>query len=168
MKYVIWWTLIAAFVFSIFDTAVLSHIDVLIMRPDLILLLVLYIAVTNGSVPGVIAGFFSGLFFDFLSLAPFGLHSFIFTCVGFLYGIIYKKYNIRTVFFPCLFGGTATILKAVLIFLLRFLFGEIIQVYSMFSFLFWIEVLINMFCTPLMFLLLRLFPTAFEIGEYKQ
>ncbi|MGP1593782.1 MAG: rod shape-determining protein MreD [Treponema sp.] len=168
MKHVIWWTLIAAFLFSVFDTAVLSHIDALIMRPDLILLLVLYSAVTNGSIPGMITGFFSGLLFDFLSLAPFGLHSCIFTCVGFLYGYVYKKYNIRTIFFPCLFGITATVLKAAVIFCLRFLFGEIIHVYSIVSFSFWFEAILNTLCAPLMFLLLRLFPSAFEIGEYKQ
>ena len=168
MKYVVLWTLIAAFVFSVFDAAVLSHIEALIVRPDIILLLVVYSAASNGSVVGVTAGFFAGMFFDFLSLAPLGLHAFIFTCAGFLYGLAHKKYNIRPLFFPCVFAGSASVLKALLIFLLRFLFGEIIHVYSMVSFLFWLEVVLNMLCAPFIFWLLRLFPHAFEIGAYTE
>lgn len=167
MKNVILWTTFTAFLLGVFETAILSHIDFLPMLPDLVLILVVYIALYNGTAAGVIAGFLTGLIFDFLSLAPFGLHSFIFTLLGFLYGILYGKYNIRRLFFPLILGFSATILKAICLFFLRFLFGQTIQVYDMLSFPFWFETAFNACCAPLFFALFSLFPAAFETQEIR-
>lgn len=165
MKRIVLWTVAAAFLLGVFETAILSHIQLLPALPDLILILVVYIALYNGTVAGITAGFFSGLIFDFLSLAPFGLHSFILTLLGFLYGHLYRKYNIRRFLFPFLLGLAATLLKAALVFVLRFLFGQGIQVYDILSLPFWFEAAVNALCAPLLFALLGLFPTAFEIRE---
>lgn len=165
MKHVLPWTVVTAFVIGIFETAILSHIQFLPALPDLMLVLVVYIALYNGSLVGVTAGFFSGLIFDFLSLAPFGLHSFIFTLLGFLCGLLYRRYNVRRFFFPLVLGLSATLLKAVLLFALRFLFGRGIQVYDALSLMFWFEVAANAFCAPLFFALFGLFPAAFSVQE---
>ena len=79
MRKVILWTVAAAFLLGVFGTAILSHIQLLPALPGLILILVVYIALYNGTAAGITAGFFSGLIFAFLSLAPMGLHSFVFT-----------------------------------------------------------------------------------------
>lgn len=165
MKHVILWATAAAFVLGVFETAILSHMPFLPVLPDLILILVIYIALYNGTVAGLTTGFFSGLVFDFLSLAPLGLHSFVFTVLGFLYGTLYRRYNIRRFFFPFLFVLFATLLKALLLFVLRFLFGQSIQVYDLFSLTFCFEVAANAFCAPLFFMLFGLFPAAFEVQE---
>ena len=157
MRKLILWAIAAAFLLGVFETAILSHIQLLPALPDLILILVVYIALYNGTVAGVTAGFFSGLIFDFLSLAPMGLHSFVFTVFGFLYGMLYGKYNVRRFFFPFMLGLSATFLKM--------LFGQSIQVYSLFAVSFWIEVAENALCAPLLFMLFGLFPNAFEIRE---
>ena len=112
MRKVILWTVAVAFLLGVFGTAILSHIQLLPALPDLILILVVYIALYNGTAAGITAGFFSGLIFDFLSLAPMGLHSFVFTVLGFLYGMLYGKYNVRRFFFPLILGLSATFLKA--------------------------------------------------------
>ena len=155
MKNLTIWAVIAAFLLGVFETAVLSHIALLPVLPDLVLLLVLYI----------VTGFFTGLVFDFLSVAPFGLHAFVFTVLGFLYGLLCGKYNIRRVFFPCLLAFTGTAGKAVLFFVLRFLFGAVIHVYTLFSLSFLFEIVFNMLCAPALFALLGLFPAVFERGE---
>lgn len=165
MKNLTIWTVIAAFLLGVFETAVLSHIALLPVLPDLVLLLVLYIALHNGTSAGVVTGFFTGLVFDFLSIAPFGLHAFVFTVLGFLYGLLCGKYNIRRVFFPCLLAFTGTAGKAVLFFVLRFLFGAVIHVYTLFSLSFLFEIVFNMLCAPALFALLGLFPAVFERGE---
>ena len=133
MRKVMLWTAAAAFLLGVFETAILSHIRLLPALPDLILILVVYIALHNGTVAGVTAGFFSGLIFDFLSLAPMGLHSFVFTVLGFLSGILYRKYNVRRFFFPFILGLSATFLKAGILFILNVLFGQRIQVYKLFA-----------------------------------
>ena len=165
MRKVILWAVAAAFLFGIFETAVLSHIRFLPVLPDLILILVVYIALHNGTVAGITAGFCSGLIFDFLSLAPIGLHSFVFTALGFLYGILYGKYNVRRFFFPLILGLSATFLKAGILLILHILFGQSIQVYDLLATSFWIEAAENALCAPLLFMLLGLFPDAFEIRE---
>ena len=131
MRKVILWTVAAAFLLGVFGTAILSHIQLLPALPDLILILVVYIALYNGTAAGITAGFFSGLIFDFLSLAPMGLHSFVFTVLGFLYGMLYGKYNVRRFFFPLILGLSATFLKAGILLVLRVLFGQSIQVYTL-------------------------------------
>ena len=94
-----------------------------------------------------------------------GLHSFVFTVLGFLYGMLYGKYNVRRFFFPFMLGLSATFLKMGVLFLLKLLFGQSIQVYSLFAVSFWIEVAENALCAPLLFMLFGLFPNAFEIRE---
>ena len=165
MRKVILWAVVAAFLLGVFETAILSHIRFLPALPDLILILVVYIALHNGTVAGITAGFFSGLIFDFLSLAPMGLHSFVFTALGFLYGILYRKYNVRRFFFPLILGLSATFLKAGILLVLHVLFGQGIQVYNLLAVSFWIEVVENALCAPLLFMLLGVFPNAFEIRE---
>lgn len=165
MKHVILWTAAAAFMLGVFETAILSHFHILPALPDLILILVVYIALYNGTVAGVTAGFFSGLIFDFLSLAPLGLHAFMFTVIGFIYGILYRKYNVRRLIFLLVLALSATFLKALLLFVLRFLFGQSIQVYSMTALPFWFEAAANTLVGPLFFVLFGLFPSAFEVQE---
>ncbi|MEL3906332.1 MAG: rod shape-determining protein MreD [Treponema sp.] len=167
MKNLILGTALTAFLLGVFETAVLSHIRFLPMLPDMVLILVIYIALYNGTAAGAVTGFSAGLIFDFLSLAPFGLHSFIFTLLGFLYGLLCGKYHIRRFFFPLILGFSATILKALCLFLLRFLFGQAIQVYDILSFVFWFETVFNACCTPLLFGLFGLFPAAFQTQEIR-
>lgn len=165
MKRIILWTVAAAFLLGVFETAILSHIRFLPALPDLILILVVCIALHNGTVAGIIAGFLAGLIFDFLSLAPLGLHSFVFTVLGFLYGMLYRKYNIRRFFFPFILGLSASFLKAGILFILNMLFGPSIQVYNILAVPFWAEATENALCAPFLFAVIGLFPNAFERGE---
>jgi len=48
---------------------------------------------------------------------------------------------------------------------LHVLFGQGIQVYNLLAVSFWIEVVENALCAPLLFMLLGVFPNAFEIRE---
>ncbi len=162
MKRVIFWTVPAAFLLAIFQTAVLSHIRFFQALPDFILLLVIYAAFSGGTIEGVISGFLAGLLFDFLSLSPFGLHAFIFTALGFVYGLFHEKYNVRVVIFLCAFGFLGTVLKAVLFILLHFLFGSVVHVYDFHSGIFWFETGLNTLLAPLFFFLCRLFHSGIQ------
>ncbi len=160
MKRSIVWILPVAFLIGIFQTAVLSHIHFLPALPDLILLLVVYVAFTYGTVAGVCSGFCAGLLFDFLSMSPFGLHSFIFTALGFIYGLLYGKYNVQAPLFSYVFGFTGTLLKAFLLLLLYFLFGKIIHVYDFHAGVFWFEAGFNTILAPLFFFVCNLFHSS--------
>lgn len=166
MKRVILWTSLAAFFIGLLQTAVFSHISFFPMLPDFILLLILYTAVSNGSTAGLICGFICGLFLDFLSAAPIGLHSFIFTLLGFTAGKIYGLYNLNKIVLPCLLGILGFLFNAFLLFVLRFIFGQNIHTYTIFSTDFLIRLAVNAAFTPVLFLFFNLFPSIFKIKEY--
>ena len=70
-----WITIICILlVAALLETALLSNIIFLPAVPDLLLLIVLYLSVYNGSLTGETAGFVSGLMLDFLTAAPLGLN----------------------------------------------------------------------------------------------
>ena len=74
----------------LFETALLSNIRLLPVVPDILLLVLLYISVFNGSLTGEVTGFFSGLMLDFLSAAPLGLNCLLRTLIGFIAGLFNK------------------------------------------------------------------------------
>lgn len=165
MKSVILWTSLTTFFISLLQTAVLSHINFLAIIPSFSLILILYIAISNGSFVGLICGFVSGLILDFLSLAPIGLHSFIFTLMGYIVGKLYGRYNLNKVVLPCFLGFFCFAMNTVLLFLLKFLFGNNIHTYNIFSINFLIRIAVNTFFTPIMFFFLDLFPTLYKFKE---
>ena len=86
MSKVIVWTSLTAFFIGLLQTAVFSHIAAIKVTPDLIMLIIVYAAISNGSKVGMVCGFIAGILVDFLSVAPLGLSSFIFTLAGFIIG----------------------------------------------------------------------------------
>ena len=171
MKKVILWTSLSVFFITLLQTAIFSHISFFTVLPDLILLTVIYIAISNGSLTGLICGFIAGLLADFLSAAPIGLHSFIFTLTGYLVGKFYGIYNLNKVIFPCILGGLGFVFKVLLLFVLKILFGQNIHTYNIFSINFAIEAAVNIFFTPFVFLFFNLFPQAFisrSIAQYEK
>ena len=61
-------------------------IQIVVWRPDLILLLILYIGYSYGVLQGTLAGFILGIFQDSLSPVPVGISSLANCIVGFLAG----------------------------------------------------------------------------------
>ncbi len=163
VKSLIWSSVFLLF-FVIFETAILSNIQMLPVIPDLALLALLYISFRNGSFLGETSGFISGLLLDFLSAAPLGLNSFIRTLSGYITGLFSGTFNRDSVFLPAFMGFTATLFKALMTWILSFFFGSAVMVYSIGSSLFWIEVLLNTVLTPVMFAFLSLFSSLLLIG----
>ncbi|UTC67804.1 MULTISPECIES: rod shape-determining protein MreD [unclassified Treponema] len=166
MRKVILWTSLSVFFITLLQTAVFSHISFFTVLPDLVLLTVIYIAISNGSLSGLICGFIAGLLADFLSASPIGLHSFIFTLTGYIVGKFYGIYNLNKIIFPCVLGGLAFLSKVLLLFILKLLFGQNIHTYNVFSLNFAIESAVNILFAPLVFLFFNLFPQAFKSKEY--
>lgn len=155
------WSVGTSFLFSIVEMAVFVHVSYLSIMPDLVLLVVLFTSIHNGVVAGIWTGFIAGIIFDFLSISPFGLHSFVFTTIGFMVGKVQGRYHIDRVFAPAVLAGFAMIFKVGLVLVLRGVFGPNIQVYSVFSRQLWIEMTLNIVFVPFVFGLLNMFPTTF-------
>lgn len=166
MGRVIFWSCFASIFFSLLSATVLSNITALPVVPDLVLLLVIYISFMNNAVLGCTIGFITGFLLDFLSAAPIGLNAFTKTLTGYIGGKLSGVYNLDRFFIPFLMGVVATILKALTIVVLSWFFGKSIVVFRFTESIFWLEVLFNGLCAPVIFSLLGLFPSLFLIkGE---
>jgi rod shape-determining protein MreD len=155
------WTSITVLFFSLFQAAILSNLTFLPVMPDLVMLVIVYVSFMNASVTGATTGFISGLFLDFLSAAPIGLNAFTKTVTGFVAGKFSGSFNMSKVFIPALMGCAATILKALVTWLLSLFFGPEILVYRLLGSLFWLELLANAVMAPVVFAILGLFPSLF-------
>jgi rod shape-determining protein MreD len=155
------WTSITVLFFSLFQAAILSNLTFLPVMPDLVMLIIVYVSFMNASVTGATTGFISGLFLDFLSAAPIGLNAFTKSVTGFVAGKFSGSFNMSRVVVPGLMGGAATVLKALVTWLLSLFFGPGLFSYQLLGSVFWLELLANIVMAPVMFAILGLFPSVF-------
>lgn len=151
------WTVIFCILASILQSTVLARIAFFKVIPDLTLCIVVFSAYVNGTMTGQISGFLSGLFLDFLSAAPLGMNCLVRTLIGALAGIFKGAFFLDIFFMPVILCALATLLKAVILFILNLLFGAAVPSYSFFSPLIWIELGLNCISAPLLFFLLKRF-----------
>ena len=123
---------------SIFDFIAISGI-----KPDISLIILIFIAYKNGSVAGQTIGFFNGLIEDFLSLSSLGFYSLIRTTIGFLYGLFEGSFTIDPVIIPVVFTLIATIMKRILEWLVSSIFSLSILNTVIFDSTFGVEILYN-------------------------
>jgi len=151
------WALVLTIAAAILQSTVLSRFVVYIhAAPDFTLGILVYAAYMNGTMSGQLTGFFSGVLLDFLSSSPLGLNAFVRTLTGALTGLMKGTFYLDFFFFPMALCAGATILKALLFFLLHLLFSETVPSYSFGALTFWIELGLNVLTAPLLFGLLRL------------
>ena len=163
MGRVVFWSCFASVFLSMFSATILANITLLPVVPDLVLLVVLYVSFMNNAVVGSTTGFISGILFDFLSAAPVGLNAFTKTVVGYITGKMSGMYNLDRVFIPFIMAVGATVFKMLTTGFLSFLFDETVVVFTPAASVFWLEVVFNGLCAPLVFSLLGLFPSLFLI-----
>jgi rod shape-determining protein MreD len=151
------WALVFTIAAAILQSTVFSRLVVYIRAaPDFTLGILVYAAYVNGTMAGQLTGFFSGVLLDFLSSAPLGLNAFVRTLTGALTGLMKDTFYLDFFFFPMALCAGATIIKALLFFLLHLLFSDTVPSYSFWDLTFWIELGLNVLTAPLLFGLLRL------------
>ena len=149
---------------ALLETALLSNVVFLPVVPDLLLLVVLYISVQNGSLTGEATGFVSGLLLDFLTAAPLGLNCLLRPLFGFFAGLFHDVLNISKIMIPAMLALIATIAKAIIIGFISFFFPNGVITYDLFSASFGMELLFNVILAPLVFAFLSLF-SSFLISD---
>jgi len=143
---------------ALLQSTILSRFVVYIQAvPDLTLGILVYSAYVNGTMAGQLTGFFSGVLLDFLSSAPLGLNAFVRTIIGALTGVLKDTFYLDFIFLPMALCAGATIIKALLFFLLHLLFPQTVPSYSFWALTFWVELGLNVITAPLLFGLLKLF-----------
>lgn len=162
MSKTVGWATVLILIVGIIQSSLLSKITSFNVIPDLALVILVYISYVNGSMVGQITGFASGFFLDFLSFAPLGFNALTRTVIGYLVGIIKGTFFLDIVIFPFLLCTSATILKAVIIAIVHFLFNANTPVYSFTGNLLWLEVILNGVSAPFVFAFLKLFKKMLE------
>jgi rod shape-determining protein MreD len=140
---------------TVLQSNVLSGFALSGVRPDIVLIVIVYFANANGSFPGQITGLASGVIRDLITLAPLGFHSLIYTAIGLLYGATKDKIFMDPILVPMLMVLVATLIKGVLGVLLAAVFGLENVLPSLLTTAFLIETGMNAVLTPLVFALLR-------------
>jgi len=143
-------------VFLFLRTSLLSLIQGFTLLPDFILISLVYFAFYKGSWTGQFAGFYIGLAMDFLSLAPLGYNTFLFTTLGFIIGSFKGAMITDKLLFPLLAAFLATNGKVLLGNLINLIFqinGDITWPNSL---IYWKWIGLNMVFAPLVFFLLSI------------
>ena len=161
------WSLVFILAAALIQSTIFSRLaSYIYAKPDLALCILVYTAYVNGAMTGQVAGFFSGIILDFISGAPLGFNSFIRTLIGGITGFLKGTFYLDPIFLPMALCAAATIIKALLYYLLHLLFSGLIPHYSLFSLVFWVELGMNTLLAPFLFALLKLFhPLLIGIRE---
>jgi rod shape-determining protein MreD len=151
------WTTVFVIIAGILQSTLLARLAIYQAVPDLALGILVYSAYMNGAMTGQLTGFCSGLLLDFLSAAPLGLNTFVRTLVGAAGGLMRGAFFLDILFLPmCLCAG-ATLLKALLLFILHLLFPGAVPSYRLFEPVLWVELLFNTITAPALFFFLKHF-----------
>jgi len=148
-------TVILCVVAGILQSTLIARFAFFNVIPDLALCILVFSAYVNGTMTGQISGFFSGLLLDFLSAAPLGLNCLVRTLIGALAGFFKGAFFLDTFIMPVILCALATILKAIIVYILHLIFGSSVPAYLFRSSLFWIELGLNSLCAPLLFFVLK-------------
>jgi len=153
------WTVVFGLIAAILESTLLSHFTLYRAVPDLALGIVVYSASVNGMMVGQVSGFFYGIVQDFLSAAPIGLNALIRALIGALAGLLKGNLLLDVVFIPMILCALATLLKALMLFLLHLLFGEGVHAYPITAPILWAEMALNTITAPFLFAFLKRFKT---------
>ncbi|MCL1812053.1 MAG: rod shape-determining protein MreD [Treponema sp.] len=152
------WAVVFSTVAALLQSVLLYRLTIYGAVPDISLGILVFSAYVNGTMSGQVTGFFSGLFYDFLSISPLGLYTFIRTIIGALGGLLRGMFFLDKVMLPMLLCASATILKASMIFGLHFVFSGTVPAYPPLTTpVFWVELLLNTLLAPFLFGFLKLF-----------
>jgi rod shape-determining protein MreD len=151
------WALVFILIAGLLQSVFLSRIEFFYAIPDLTLGILVYTAYLNGTMTGQVTGFVSGLLLDFISAAPPGYNALTRTLIGALAGLIKGRFFLDTFILPMLLCAAATIIKGLSRNLLHLLLAGTVPAYDFTLLIFWVELALNAFSAPFLFILLKVF-----------
>jgi rod shape-determining protein MreD len=96
-----------SFFVLIFQSTLFQGLAVGAVKPDFVILLVVFFSLYKGARPGMFYGMGLGIFVDALSGGIIGVNSFVFGCVGFLCGLLEERVYINHFLTKFLVGFSA-------------------------------------------------------------
>lgn len=150
-------TLLALVICILLQSTILGKIALGGVRPDLAMLVLIFVSMRRGSMVGQVSGFASGFLEDLMNVSPLGFHSLMRTVIGFLFGLLSGNVFIDPFLMPIILAVVGTLLKGILSGIISALFGLASSGFITFTGRIWIEVGYNGVIAPFLFALLNLF-----------
>ncbi len=147
-------SVVVLLIVSVIESTWLSALT--IFRPDISLLVLIYISFYSSSAQGIVSGFFSGLIIDGTSLAPWGYTALMRTILAWIYSLFSGKLILDKIFIPMLMGFTATLSKYIIMLFLFLLFKTPSTISSIINYNTLLEIGLNTLAAPIVFFLLSL------------
>ena len=116
-------TIIALVICILLQSTLLGKIAIRGVRPDLALIVLIFVAMRRGSMVGQVSGFATGFLEDLMNVSPLGFHSLLRTVMGYLYGLLSGNVFIDPFLMPIVLTVVATILKGLLSGIVSAIFG---------------------------------------------
>jgi len=151
------WTVIFGLLAATLQSTLLSHLALYRAVPDLALGIIVYSAYVNGVMTGQLSGFCYGIALDFISAAPFGLNALVRTIIGALAGLMKGTFFLDILLLPMLLCASATLLKALILFVLSILLPGSVLSYPLAAPVLWAEMALNTVSAPFLFAFLKQF-----------
>ena len=149
-------TVIAMAVCIVLQSTILSRVAIRGVRPDLALIVLVFVSLRRGSMVGQVSGFATGFLEDLMNVSPLGFHSLMRTIIGFLYGLLSGNVFIDPFLMPIILAVVATLLKGLISGIVSALFGIASSGFITFTGRLWIEMGYNGVVAPFLFALLNL------------
>jgi rod shape-determining protein MreD len=140
----------------VLQSTILGRIAIGGVRPDLALIILVFVSLRRGSMVGQVSGFLSGILEDFMSVSPLGFHPLMRAVIGYLYGIFAGNVFVDPFLMPMVLTVVATLLKGLLSGLISSVFGIGSSGFLYFAGRIWIEIGYNAVLSPFLFALLNL------------
>jgi rod shape-determining protein MreD len=150
-------TVVALVLCILLQSTILGRVAIRGVRPDLAMLVLVFVSLRRGPMVGQVSGFFSGFLEDLMNVSPLGFHSLLRTVIGYLSGLLSGNVFIDPFLMPIILAVVATILKGILSGVVSALFGIESSGFITFTGRLWIEVGYNGIVAPFLFALLNLF-----------
>ena len=136
------------------QSTVLQAIAIGGVKPDLSLIILVFVAIHGGIMVGQVSGFSAGLVQDFISVPPLGFYAFIRTVIGYLYGRLQGSLLGGPVILPLALVAVATIIKGLLSWIVGSVFGMGRGAGIYLGGIMWGELIYNSLLAPLIFAIL--------------
>jgi len=150
-------TVIALVICILLQSTILGRVAIRGVRPDLAMLVLVFVSIRRGPMVGQVSGFASGFLEDLMNVSPLGFHSLLRTVIGYVFGLLSGNVFVDPFLMPIILAVVATILKGLLSGIISAVFGIESSGFITFTGRLWIEVGYNGIVAPFLFALLNLF-----------
>ena len=103
------------------QTTIFNKLAIAGIKPNVVIILVVFIGYKYGKIPGMIMGFFMGLFLDLTEADYVGYYAVIYLTIGYLMGFVNKLYNGDFNLIPVGLIGVSDLMLNFMIFITGFL-----------------------------------------------